>query len=270
MAITRIHSERTRLPDYLRSLCSYRSLIGIFAWQEIRAQYAQTYLGILWAVLRPAIILSVFTVLFHYLLKVRTGVPYVLFAFSGMIAWNFFSQIASTASTSIVERQDLIRRMYFPRLILPLTKVVIAGVEATISFIMLGVLMLLLGWRLQWQVLLLPVFILANIMCGLLVALWMIVLSGRYRDLHQIVMPLLSIGVWFTPVFFPTTIIPQQFQFLLCFNPMAAVIAGYRYALLGEAFPAGAYWVTLLVCAAALLAALPALVRLEDDIADYA
>ncbi len=270
MPVTRIHSDRTRLPDYLRSVLDYWSLIGIFAWQEIRAQYAQTYLGVLWAVLRPGIILSVFTVLFHYLLNVSTGVPYVLFAFTGMIAWNFFSQIASTASTSIVDRQDLIRKMYFPRIILPLTKVVIAGVETSISFLMLGALMLLLGWHLHWQVVLLPVFILANIICGLLVALWMIVLNGRYRDLNQIVMPLLSIGVWFTPVFFPITIIPQQFQFLLYLNPMAAVIAGYRYALLGDTLPSAYHWLTLLICTLALLAAIPALVRLEDEIADYA
>ncbi|MBS1619887.1 MAG: hypothetical protein JST76_15310, partial [Bacteroidetes bacterium] len=101
MAVTRIHSEQTRLQDYLRSLRDYWSLVGIFAWQEIRAQYAQTYLGVAWAILRPAIILSVFTVLFHFLLHVSTTSPYALFAFTGMIAWNFFSQIASTASTSI-------------------------------------------------------------------------------------------------------------------------------------------------------------------------
>lgn len=255
--------------EYWRRLIRYRSLIWIFAWQELKVAYAQTYFGLLWAVLRPVIILSIFTVLFGYLLHIETSSPYLLFAFSGMIAWNFFSQIVTTASVAITDRQDLIRRMYFPRLILPLSKVLMAGVETVISLLLLFIFMVVLRYHVSWHLLLLPFFIGVNVCLGLAVSLWLTLASVRYRDLHQVVMPLISIGIWVTPVFFPRTIIPDAYQFLLYFNPMAAVIAGYRYALLGEPVD-GWYWLSYGVVAVLLAIAILLLARAEDDIVDYA
>ena len=254
---------------YLAEIIKYRSLIWLFAYQEIKTLYAQTYFGILWAILRPLVILSIFTVLFNYLLKIKTNSPYYLFAFSGMIAWNLFQQIALTASAAIVQKQQLIRKLYFPKLILPLSKVLVAGVEALVSLAIIFAMMLYEWYPISLKFLTLPFFLLLNICAGLAVAIWMNALNIRYRDLNQIISPIISIGIWFTPVFFPTTIIPEQYQWLLYMNPVAGIIEGFRYALLGEAFPCQWYFISIGFTVAWLLAGVWYLIQVEDDIVDY-
>lgn len=268
MEITTINSDSITIREYWSRFLKYKSLVWIFAWQEIKTQYAQTYFGVFWAVLRPLIILSIFTVLFSYLLKIQTASPYILFAFTGMIAWNLFSQIAANASSAISLRQDLIRKMYFPKIILPLSKTLVASVDTLVSFAMLFLIAAFLRFPLSWHILLLPFFLFLNICLGLAIAIWMSVLNIRYRDLQQIVMPIISIGIWFTPVFFPTTIIPEQYHFLLYFNPMAGIIAGFRYAILGEAFPDVYYWISFGVVLVLTILAVWSLIRVEDEIVD--
>ncbi|MCS6935180.1 MAG: ABC transporter permease [Chitinophagales bacterium] len=258
------------IAEYWRELKKYRSLIWVFAWQEIKTQYAQTLFGVAWIVLRPLIILTVFTILFNYLLHIQTRSPYFLFAFCGMIAWNFFQNIANNASTAILQRQYLIRKMYFPKMVLPLAKVLVAGVELLASLLILCVMMLIARHAPGWGLFLLPVFIALNIFCGLAVALWMNALNIRYRDLNQVVQPLIGIAIWFTPVFFPTTIIPPSFYFLAYLNPIAGVIEGYRYALLGEPFPDIAYFPAMIFTVCLALAGAWYLTRVEDEIVDYA
>jgi len=158
MEITKIHPDPIIIREYWIQFLKYKSLVWIFAWQEIKTQYAQTYFGVFWAVLRPVIILSIFTVLFSYLLKIHTASPYILFAFTGMIAWNLFSQIAATASSAISLRQDLIRKMYFPKIILPLSKALVAGVDTFVSLIMFFVLAALVRFPLSWHIFLFPFF----------------------------------------------------------------------------------------------------------------
>ncbi len=265
-----ITPEPFTIGEYWSEMVKYRSLIWVFALQEIKTTYAQTYFGIAWAVLRPLMILSIFTVLFNYLLKIETTSPYYLFAFSGMIAWNFFQNIASTASSAIMQKQNLIRKMYFPKMVLPLSKVLVAGVEALVSLAIIFAMMLFEWFPLSIKFLSLPFFILLNICCGLAVALWMNALNIRYRDLNQIVMPIISIGIWFTPVFFPTTIIPPQYHFLVYLNPMAGIIEGYRFALLGEPFPHYWYFVSIGVMMFLFFTGAWYLTRVEDEIVDYA
>ena len=265
-----ITSEPFTISEYWRELLKYRSLIWVFAWQEIKTTYAQTYFGIAWVVLRPLMILSIFTVLFNYLLKIETTSPYYLFAFSGMIAWNFFQNIAGTASSAIMQKQTLIRKMYFPKMVLPLSKVLVAGVEALVSLGIIFAMMLFEWFPLSIKFLSFPFFFLLNICCGLAVALWMNALNIRYRDLNQIVMPIIGIGIWFTPVFFPTTIIPSHYHFLVYLNPMAGIIEGYRFALLGEAFPHYWYFVSIGVMMILFFTGAWYLTRVEDEIVDYA
>jgi lipopolysaccharide transport system permease protein len=265
-----ITAEPDSIKQYAAKLWKFRSLIWVFAWQEIKTTYAQTYFGIAWVVLRPLIILSVFTVLFNFLLNIQTTSPYYLFAFSGMIAWNFFQNIASNASSAIMQKQNLIRKMYFPKMILPLAKVLVAGVEAAVSLLIILVMMIVTGHLPSVKILALPLFLILNIGCGLAVALWMNALNIRYRDFNQIIIPLLGIGIWFTPVFFPTTIIPPQYHFLVYINPMAGIIEGFRYALLNEPFPSEWYFISIAVTMLLLLAGGWYLTKVEDQIVDYA
>ena len=159
--------------------------------------------------------------------------------------------------------------MYFPKLILPLSKVLVAGVEAFVSLLIIFSMMLYESYPVSVNLLAFPVFLLLNICTGLAIALWMNALNIRYRDLNQIVMPIINIGIWFTPVFFPTTIIPQQFHWLVYLNPMAGIIEGFRFALLGEAFPDRWYFISITFTIALFLSGIWYLIHVEDEIVDY-
>jgi lipopolysaccharide transport system permease protein len=266
---TIITAQPLALTAYARALVKYRSLIWVFAYQELKGLYAQTYFGILWSILRPLFTLFVFTVIFKYFLHVPTQTPYFLFAFAGMIAWNFFSLIATNASTAIIQKQNLVRKMYFPKLILPLSKVIVAAVETGISLLILFALILFEKIPIGSSLLMLPVFILLNIFCGFAVAVWMNALNVRFRDLNQIIPAIIGVAIWVTPVFYPTTIIPKGYEFFVFANPMAGIIKGYRFALLGESFPEWHYWISILLTIVILLAGIWYLIRKEDEIADY-
>lgn len=256
--------------EYWADMMKYRSLIWVFALQEIKSMYAQTYFGLLWSVFRPLITLAIFSIIFNFFLKVPTEKPYYIFAFAGMIGWNFFSQITNSASTAIVNKQNLIRKMYFPKLVLPLSKVLVSGVDFLVSLVIIFLMLAFEGGMFGWHTLSLPLFVLLNILCGLAIALWMNSFNIRFRDLHQIIPAIIGIAIWVTPVFYPTTIIPQGYEVFVYANPMAGVIKGYRFALLGETFPEWQYWISISVTS--LLAIIGAwyLSQTEDQMVDYA
>lgn len=255
---------------YLQQVYRYKHLITVFAWQEIKSAYAQTYFGLAWAVLRPLLILLIFTVLFKMLLHVDTPVPYYLFAFSGMLAWNYFSQLAISGSTAVVQQQHLIRKMYFPKTVLLLVKALVAGLELAISLLILLVMITVSGIGFHGGVFLLPVFLILNAAVGFIVAVWMTALNIRFRDLNQLVPALIGIAVWFTPVFYPTTLIPDQYRFLLWFNPLAGIIKGVRFSLLGTEFPEWQFFIAPLICVALAFAGLVYLIKVEDKLVDSA
>ncbi len=256
--------------EYWQEMKAHAGLIALFAGQELRTLYAQTYLGILWAIIRPVFTLAVFTIIFRLFLKVPTQSPYYLFAFAGMIAWNLFSQITITASTAIIQRQGLIRKMKFPKLVLPLSKILIALPETGISLAILFALLVFEKVHIGFNLFLLPVFILLTIASAFAIAVWMNVLNIRFRDLNQILPTIVGIAVWITPVFYPTTVIPPRYDFFVYLNPMAGIIKGYRYAILGEAFPEQAYWWAIIFMLFVMLAGIWFFIRAEDKMVDYA
>jgi len=245
-------------------------LIWVFALQEIKTMYAQTYLGLIWSVVRPLITLLIFTIIFNFFLKIETQSPYYLFAFAGMVAWNLFAQIATQASSAVLQKQQLIRKMFFPKLILPLAKAVVVSVEFGVSLFILGLMMVYERWNPGYTLLMLPVFILLNLVVALAIAIWMNVLTIRFRDLSQLLPTVIGIGIWATPVFFPTTIIPEKYNAFLYLNPMAGVIKGYRFALLGEPFPEAPYWWAIFSFFVLFLWAIWFFIRTEDEMVDYA
>lgn len=254
---------------YLHQVIQFRSLILVFALQEIKKQYAQTHFGILWSFLRPAITLLIFTVVFDQFLQVSTSSPYTLFAFSGLIAWNFFTAIVQNASGAILARQELIKKMYFPRLILPISKVLVTGIDFAVSLLIVFCLFFYYQYLPGIHILSLPLFIILTICCGLSVAFWMNALTIRFRDLHQVVPPLIGMAIWITPVFYPSTIIPEKYSFFLYANPLAGTIKGFRYALLGEPFPEWPYWIAMGACVLLTISGSWFLSKKEDMIVDY-
>ncbi len=231
----------TFLPD-LRRLYAYRALIYVFAQRDLKVQYSQTFMGIMWSLLQPLTGLLIFSFFFSYVVKVDTGgIPYPLFAFSGMISWYFFSALMAQSGTSLMQSQYLIRKIYFPKLVLPVSKALSCFAEFGISLALLFVIMLISGYLPQLSLLFLPVFIFLNLLTGLTVGLWLSALTIRYRDFHHIIPYLLNFGIWLTPVFYPVTLLPEKIKFLIYFNPMAGVIAGFRWSLLGGEAPSVHY-----------------------------
>jgi lipopolysaccharide transport system permease protein len=257
------------LSAYFGVVWNSRALIYTFAWQELKVQYAQTMLGVLWAVLRPLMILLIFTLLFDKLIKLPVTIPYPLFAFSGLMAWNYFNFIVNNGSSVIGNNQNLIRKFYFPKIILLLSKALVGLVEFFISLVLLFALMAVLRFPLSLEVLWLPFFILLNILTGLTVALWLSAFSVRYRDINQFILPLIGFVIWLTPVFYPVTLIPQSYQYLLFLNPLAGIIQGYRFAILGGDFLPIIYFYTFAAVGLLFFIGLLIFIKVEDDMPDY-
>ena len=256
--------------EYWKELMKYRSLIWVFAEQELKALYAQTYFGIMWLIIRPLVTLLIFTIIFKVFLHVPTQTPYYLFAFAGMISWNLFAHITTNASGAILQKHNLIRKMYFPKIILPLAKIIIGCVEAGISLIILFVFLAIERIGFGSNLLALPLFIALNVLCGYAVAIWMNSLNIHFRDLNQIIPTIIGIVVWVTPIFYPVSIIPKGFELFAYINPMAGIIAGYRFALLGEPFPELNYWYSIIAMLLVMMAGTYYFTRVEDSMVDYA
>ncbi len=253
----------------LKKLLTYRALIYIFAIRDIKVQYAQTFLGVLWSLIQPLTALFIFTFFFSYIVKVDTGgIPYSLFAFSGMISWYFFSSLMAQTGTSLMQSQYLIRKIYFPKLILPISKSLSCFVEFGISLLLLLVMMLVWGYVPTLSILWFPVVILLNIITGLSVGLWLSALTVRYRDFYHIIPYLINFGIWLTPVFYPATLIPQKIHFLIYLNPMAGIVSAYRWCLLGGSMPSGYYLISLGIVLFIFITGLFYFKKIEDQIAD--
>jgi lipopolysaccharide transport system permease protein len=263
-------SRGDNLIKYLEKTCQFRHLIFSLARRDLKVQYAQTFLGFLWSVIQPLTSLLVWTFFFDKLIQVDTGhIPYPLFAFSGMIAWYYFTNIFSNAGTSLVNSQDLIRKIYFPRIVLPLSKVLVGFVEFIISITLLFIIMIVMGTSPSWKIVYMPFFILFNIITGLAFGLWLSALTIRYRDFQHIIPFLIYLGIWLTPVFYPTTLIPNEYSFLVYINPIAAVIAGYRWSLLGGDSMSPYYLISFVLVALILVSGFAYFRKNESIIADY-
>ena len=226
----------------LRVVRAWR-LIRTLAARDLQVQYAQTLLGLLWTAGQPLVGLLVFTLFFGKLVKVEVpgGVPYALYAFTGMVAWFLFTYLVTRGGLSLVNSQELISRVEFPRLVLPLSKVLTGLVEAGVSVVVLVGMMLVMGHVPGPEALLLPVCLLMGVLVGLSIAVWLAALTVRYRDLQHIVPYIVNLAIWLTPVFYPSTLIPEGYRFFLYLNPMTGVIEWMRWCLLGTPMPSGWY-----------------------------
>ena len=220
----------------LRDVWAYRELLYFLAWRDVKVRYKQTVLGVLWVVLQPLVSMAIFTVLFGILLKVDSGdVPYPVFAFAGLLPWNYFSQALNRASISVVSSSQLISKIYFPRLVIPLSGVLSSLVDLAIAFGVLGVLMIVYGIVPTAALLALPALVLLAMVTALGFGLWLSALNVRYRDVNYLLPFLIQIWMYVTPVVYGSELVPARFRFLLSLNPMTSVVEGFRWALLGPA-----------------------------------
>ncbi len=217
----------------LRAVWEYRELLFFLAWRDIKVRYKQTALGIAWIVLQPLLSTLVFTVLFGGLLRVPSdGAPYALFALAALVPWQYFSGSMSRVGTSLVNSAHLITKVYFPRLIIPLSGVISTLVDFAIGFGVLVVLLIAYRVPLTANVLWLPAFLLLAVITALGFGLWLAALNVRYRDVNYLIPFLLQIWMYLTPVVYGSTLIPERYRWLLALNPMTGVVEGFRWALL--------------------------------------
>jgi lipopolysaccharide transport system permease protein len=225
--------------NYWRDLWAYRELFAILAWRDVSVRYKQTVIGVAWAVVRPALTVVVFTIIFGNLAKLPTdgAAPYAVMVFAGMLPWFLFSSVLSEASGSLIGNANLISKVYFPRLVIPTATAVVALVDFLINFVMLAVLMAWTGFWPSWHIVFLPAFIVLALLASLGPALWITALNVKYRDFRYVIPFLVQFGLYVSPVGFSSAVIPEQWRFWYSLNPVVGVIDGFRWCILGGDSP---------------------------------
>ncbi|MDZ7606964.1 MAG: ABC transporter permease [Cyclobacteriaceae bacterium] len=252
-----------------RELLAYRDLFAVLAYRDLRVRYAQTFLGFTWALLQPLATLTVFVLVFGMAVKVDTGgIPYPLFAISGISMWAYFGFVLNQSGTSIVGAQEMIKKIYFPRLVIPLSKAMVGFVDFGVALMFLVILMVYYQYLPPVQVAFAPLFIILNIMAALAVGIWLSALTIRYRDFQHVVPFIVQFGLYATPVAYPARLVPEKFQLIYNLNPMAGVIQGFRWSIFGGAQPDIYFYISTAVILLLFVTGLIYFRRVESIMAD--
>ena len=219
---------------YWWDLWRYRELFQVLAWRDLSVRYKQTVIGVAWALVRPFLTVMIFTIIFGRIAKLPTEgtAPYALMVFAGLLPWTFFSNGLNEASNSLINNTNLISKVYFPRLIVPIATIVVALVDFLIAFCILLVLMIWYRFSPDWRIIVLPVFILLTFLACIGPALWITALNVKYRDFRYIIPFIVQFGLYVSPVGFSSSVIPDRWRLPYSINPMVGVIDGFRWCIL--------------------------------------
>jgi lipopolysaccharide transport system permease protein len=221
--------------QYWRDLWRYRELFYFLAWRDILVRYKQTAIGLAWALIRPFLTMVVFTIVFGQLAQLPSGgVPYPILVFAGMLPWQFFSSALSECSSSLITNANLISKVYFPRLVVPASAVIVSFVDFLVSGIILLGLMAWYNFVPSWRIVTLPLFIGLAFAAAMGTGLWLAALNVKYRDFRYIVPFIVQFGLYISPVGFSSSIVPNQWRLLYSINPMVGVIDGFRWAIVSD------------------------------------
>jgi len=253
-----------------RELWEYRELLYFLIWRDVKVRYKQTALGAAWAVIQPFFMMVVFSLFFGRLAKVPSdGIPYPVFTFCALLPWQLFANALTESSNSLVGNQNLITKVYFPRLVVPISAVLGGLVDFVIALVILLGMMLYYVIVPGWAIVTLPGFILLAVLTALGVGLWLSALNVQYRDVRYTIGFLVQLWLFLTPVAYPSSIVPEKWRPLYGLNPMAGVVEGFRWALLGKSQPPGAMlWVSVAVVILILFGGLYYFRRMEQQFAD--
>jgi lipopolysaccharide transport system permease protein len=219
---------------YWKDLWRYRELFYFLAWRDILVRYKQTVIGIAWAVIRPLLTTVVFVFVFGKLAKLPSdGVPYPLLVFAALLPWQFFANAFAEAGNSLISNANMISKVYFPRLVVPASAVIVGLVDFLISGVMLVGLMLWYGVAPDWRIVTLPLFLALAVVAAMGAGLWIAALNVQYRDFRYIIPFVVQFGLYVSPVGFSSAIVPEEWRLLYSLNPMVGVIDGFRWAILG-------------------------------------
>lgn len=221
--------------QYWRDLWRYRELLYFLAWRDILVRYKQTVIGVAWAVIRPMLTMLVLTFIFGKLAKMDSGgVPYPILVFCGMLPWQFFANAFTESGNSLVSNAGMISKVYFPRLVVPISSVITSFVDFLISAVLMALMMVYYGYAPGISILVLPVFIILAFATAFGAGLWVSALMVRYRDFRFILPFVVQFGLYISPVGFSSNVVPHEWRWLYSLNPMVGVIDGFRWAILGE------------------------------------
>ena len=237
--VTVIRPPKGWIPVNLRELWAYRELLYFFTWRDLKVRYKQTLFGFAWAIIQPVFMMIIFSLFFGTLAKIPSeGIPYPLFSYAAVLPWTLFAEGLSRSSNSLVQDANLLQKVYFPRLLMPLSGVLSPVVDFAIAFIVLIGLMLYFGYYPSVMMFLILPFLLLELMLATGIGMWLSAINVEYRDVRYAIPFLIQLGLFASPVVYPVTFVPERFQVVYgLLNPMAGIIEGFRWAILGTKPP---------------------------------
>lgn len=222
----------------LSEIWQYRELLFFLGWRDLSVLYKQTMIGVAWVVLQPLVTMVVFSIIFGNFARMPSdGLPYPVFVYTALLPWNMFSKTLSRSATSLVANANLISKVYFPRLIIPLASIAVPLADFLISSVILLVMLVWFDIQFTWAMLTLPLFASLSVLVALSVGLWLAALNVRYRDVGHTIPFIIQVWMYASPVVYSVSLIPERWQLLYSLNPMTGVIEGFRWALLGRSMP---------------------------------
>lgn len=261
-------SEKWSVFD-VRGFWYYRELFYLLVWRDLKVRYKQTLLGVLWAVLQPALTAFIFTIIFSRIARFETtDVPYWLFALSGFTFWTFTNSSVNFASNSLVHHKELVTKIYFPRMIVPVSAVGGYFVDLLLTLLILFGGMAVYGAAITWKILLLPFFLLFLVVITVSMSLFLAAINVRFRDVKFIIPFLLQVWLFISPVFYPSDWIPDAWKYVFAINPMTGCLDGFRHILFGTKLDVISLLISIFVAIILLIVGLSVFRRMEDDFAD--
>lgn len=253
----------------LGDLWKYRELLYFLTWRDVKVRYKQTALGAAWAILQPFLTMVIFSLIFGQLAKLPSeGIPYPIFTYTALLPWQLFAFSLANSSNSLVGSQNLVSKVYFPRLVIPIAAVLPGLVDFAVSFVVLIGMMIYYDIPLTARILSLPLFLLLAVGSALGVGLWLSALNVQYRDIRYVVPFLTLFWQYATPVAYSSTLIPERWRLLYGLNPMTGVVEGFRWALLGKGDVGGLLWISTLIILVLIVSGLAYFKRMEATFAD--
>jgi lipopolysaccharide transport system permease protein len=253
----------------LREIWAHRELLYLLVWRDLKVRYKQTVLGATWVILQPLLMTLVFAVFLGKIARVSSGgVPYVLFLYSGLVPWTFFSNAVSSSSHSLVASAHMITKVYFPRSIVPAAAVLVRLSDFIIASIILVILMLYYRQPLHWAFLLAPLLILNLTLLASALGMWFSALNVKYRDIGTALPVLLQLWMFASPIVYPSSLVPQHWKWVYDLNPLTGIIEGFRASLLGQELNMSSLVASGVITLALLVNSMYAFRRLEDELAD--
>ena len=268
--VVEIKANRKWLAINLKEIWTYRELLYFLTWRDVRVRYKQTLLGVSWVVIQPLMTMLISTIFFGKLMRVPSdGLPYSLFVFAGLLPWMFFSKAITQSGNSLVGSANLITKVYFPRLIIPSATVLSGLVDFAVAFVLLVGLMIYYGVSLSASLLMFPVLVLLTTILALGAGMWLSALNVKYRDVAAIIPFIVQIGMFATPIYYPSSLIPEKWQWAIKLNPLTGIIENIRASLLGRPFDWLALAISVVIAFVMLTSSAYFFRRMEKSFADF-